>query len=215
MSFKDEFDTHKKSTGGSDFYQFKEGDNELRIMSEPVKKVQRWGHGICFDGAPYCDPQRMQEEYQKKIEDAQKAGTDPKKVSKPSLSTKWSVWAIDRKTGDFVIVDLPNGVAEDIRKFMDGKEYSFKDFPMPYDINIVADENVGTKAVKYSVQASRKDTPVTPAELEEFAKKQPISSIFDKMKAKAQREYENGGVDPQNEPIKYPEEEINTEDIPF
>lgn len=223
MSFKDEYDSHKKATGGSDFYQFKKGDNFLRIMSDPVKKVSRWGHGMCFEGAPYCDPQKMQEEYQAKLQEATKEalakGLDPKKVkvSKPGLSTKWSVWAIDRSTNQFVIVDLPNGVADDLRKFMDGREYSFNEFPMPYDINIIADENVGTITVKYNVQASRKDTPVTEAEMEEFKKKQGINLVIDRMKAKAQREFENGGTDPQasNTPIEYPDEQINSEDIPF
>lgn len=215
MSFQDEYDAHEKSSGKSDFFKFKEGDNWLRIMSDPAKKESRWGHGLCFDGAPYCNPQKMQEEYQAKLQEAQVKGTDPKKVSMPKTSVKWSVWAIDRASGAFVIVDLPGGVASDIRKFMDSKEYTFKGFPMPYDINVIADKNVGTINVKYKVLPARANTDITEAEKAELDKQQPIAAVIERMKSKAKREFENGGVDPMNEPIEYPDEEINPADIPF
>lgn len=194
-----------------------EGDNWLRILTEPVKKVQRWGHGICFDGAPYCTQESMDKEYQQKVEEAKKAGQDPKKVNRPSLTTKWAVWAIDRKNyeGDqeLVIVDLSNGVAEYIRGLMDGKDSGFEAFPMPYDINVIA-KGAGTKAVKYSTQAARKDSDLTEDELEELNKKTPIDQILERQQEKQREKFENGGLPDDAPTADYPEGP-DAESIPF
>lgn len=206
MSFKDDFDKHQEEVNqGSDFFKFKNGENRLRIMSEPVKKVSRFGYGICFPGAPYCNDANLEKEYQQKIEEAESAGKDPKKVSRPSLSKKWSCWAIDRVESEkqnkpvFVIIDLPSTIAKAIREMMDSEEYQFTDFPMPYDITVKA-ENAGTTAVNYTIMGARTNSEVTEQESEEFAKLTPIDQIIEKMQANQRERYEKGELNNPGEP---------------
>jgi hypothetical protein len=210
MGFQDEIDSDKQS---GDFYKMREGEQRFRIMAEPVKKVDRYGHGICYPGAPYCNPDVMRKEYDAKVAEAKAAGTDPKKVSAPSLGIKWMTWAILRgKPDKFVILQLPKALAEKLRSWMESEDYSFNSFPMPYDIFIVADENVGTTKVKYDILAARQNTPITEEEQADFEKQTPIKQILERLQQKQKERVEGG------EPVgkvAYPDEEINPDDIPF
>jgi len=231
MSFADEYQRHQQETQqGGDFYKFKKGDNKFRILTEPVKKVSRWGHGICYPGAVYCDPKALEEEYKKKmaeyaieVDEAKKAGLPkPKEPTRPRVSAKWSVWAIDRATGNNVILEMPDQIAEKLINFMTSDEYRFEIFPMPYDVNITADGKVGTKDVKYDMLPARANTPVTEEELDKLATLTPIADIIARMQAKKKREdgvAAGEAADPAaaaaDEGIQYPDEDINPADIPF
>ena len=210
MGFKDDIDDGKQD---SDFYKFVAGDQKFRIMAEPIKKVSRWGHGICYDGAPYCDEVKMQEEYQAKIEKAKQDGKDPKKVEVPNLSTKYMTWAILRgeKRDRFVILELPKQLAEKIRTWMDSEEYAFSYFPMPYDITINADKNVGTTKVKYDILPARKETPITDEESLEYEKLTPIDQLLQKIKDKQERKV-LGEVDLHD---SIPDDEVSPDDVAF
>ena len=182
MGFKD--DVEQSSSG--DYYKFAEGENKLRILSEPVKKVSRFRYGICYEGAPYCTD----------LPDGEK------------LSVKFACWAIDRKSGRQVILDLPMTVAKPLKELMVSEEYGFEDFPMPYDITVKA-VGAGTKEVEYSVIAARKNSELTQEELDEFAKKTPITEILEKQKEKARAQNSTpveSGEMPADEPVG---------DIPF
>ena len=70
-------------------------------MSEPVKKAQRFGYGICYPGAPYCDPSILEKEWLEKVKDYEEdvarvkaKGGDTKKVKKPKTRKP----AVARKT---------------------------------------------------------------------------------------------------------------------
>jgi hypothetical protein len=216
MGFSDDIDNDKK---GGDFYTMKEGEQRFRIMSEPAKKVERYGHGICYPGAAYCTEEVMRKEYNEKVAEAKKAGKDPKSVNAPSLSTKYMAWAILRGDGKkvqdkFVILQLPKKLAEKVRMWMTSEEYGFEAFPMPYDLTIVADENVGTTKVKYDILAARKETPVTEEETVEFEKLTPIKQIIERLQAKQKEKTEGSGGE-STASAEYPTEEISPEDIPF
>ena len=77
---------------------------------------------------------------------------------------------------------------------MDSEEYGFEGFPMPYDIIITADSNVGTTKVKYTLDAVRKETELTEDETASFEKETPIAQILDRLYNKA-REKVEGGAD--------------------
>ena len=116
MSFEDDFEKSQeemesRNRSTSDFYKFFIGDHVMRIMTLPVKKETRFGYGICYPGATYCDPNAIEEEYQKKMEaygeefeKARKGGAtekELKQIKKPSranIGVKWSVWALVRTT---------------------------------------------------------------------------------------------------------------------
>ena len=60
-NFKDSFDEDTKDITSTGFFKFKEGDNKLRILSAPLIKVSRWGHGVCYKDAPYCSAEALEE----------------------------------------------------------------------------------------------------------------------------------------------------------
>lgn len=221
MGFQDEFEQHQKSQGGgSDFFKFTLGDHAMRILTEPVKKVSRFGHGICYPGAAFCDPAVMDKEYEEKVAKAKEEGKDPKKVNRPNLGVKWSVWAVIRATGDLAIVDLTNSVAEKLLTFMASDEYKFSEFPMPYDVTIKVArkkgvKNPGPKDVEYDLLPARSNTPVTEAELADLGKKTPIGQIIERMQVKQKERDAGGGEASESGGIEYPTEDINPDDIPF
>lgn len=237
MSFEDEFEqTRKEMQSTSDFYKFAVGDHVMRIMTEPVKKASRFGYGMCYPGAPYCDPAKIEGEYQEKIaayelevnaaKMAKKPERDIKAIKKPSranISVKWSVWALIRKTGEMAIVDLPNGVAEKLLGFKRDADMgtAFDGFPMPYDVKIVVTRkkvaNPTPKDIEYDIVASQKHSEATDEELALLERKTPVSQIFDRMNAKAQENFEGGvgETDEHSGGVEYPHVDINPDDIPF
>jgi hypothetical protein len=209
-----------EARSGGDFFKFKEGANRLRIMSEPLIKVFRFGYGICYEGAPYCQKATLDKELAEAKALAKSQGKDPSKVAIKMPSKKWECWAIVRGDGKeikdkFAIVDFPYGVSKDLRELMGSDEGGFKSFPMPYDINIKA-KNAGTFDVEYTLIANRSNTDLTEEELAEYAKLTPISEILERMKDKKRKEVEgtSGGTEDSGT-VEYPEEDINLDDIPF
>ena len=202
------------------WFKFKEGDNKMRIMSEPIIKVSRFGYGICYEGAPYCQKATLDKELAEAKEKAKAEGKkDWDKTTIKMPSKKWCAWAILRgKEGvedSFGIVELPYGVSKTLRELMDSDEAGFKGFPMPYDINIKA-KGAGSMGVEYTVIASRTSSDVTDAELEEFNKQTPVSQILDRSKDKQRQKIEGGaGSTANSAPMEYPQEDINPDDIPF
>ena len=221
MSFEEEMEKAGSEMGGtSDFYKFREGDNKMRILTEPTIQVSRFGYGICYEGAPYCKADAMEAEYQKKIQEAKAAGKtedEIKKIKRPMLTKKWMAWAIDRATGKLILVTLPYGVAKTLGEFKASDEAGFSAWPMPYDVNIKA-KNAGKVTVEYQFIASQKLYPVTEAELEDLAKKTSVEQILDKMKTKAREKVEGVATTAQSDDshdVDNVEDNINPEDIPF
>lgn len=194
----------------------------MRIMTEPVKKISRYNHGICYPGAPYCDPEALQKEYDEKLEiygaevEAARAHgatkEELKKIKKPTtanLSVKWEVWALVRgftdpkgrrdPINDLKIVDLPNKIAEKIYNLKRDKEMgtNFDGFPLPYDVKIVVSRkkvaNPGPKDIEYDLIASPKRVEVTEAEKMQLEKKTPISQILERMYEKQREQTEGTG----------------------
>lgn len=243
MSFEEQFEAAQKEMGStSEFYKFTVGRHVMRIMSEPQKKASRFGHGICYPGAPYCDPAVLQKEWEQKAQAyaeecklaRDKGATERdikliKKPSRPNISVKWSVWALIRATGELAIVDLPNGVAEKLLGFKrdeDEMGTAFEAFPMPYDVKIVVTRkkvaNPGPKDIEYDIVPGTKHTEVTEAESALLAQKVPIEQIIERMNAKAQEKYQSEAdgydgipTEEQGGHIEYPQEDINPDDIPF
>ena len=216
MSFEDEINHTSQEMGGSDFYKWKEGDNKIQILTEPQIQVSRYGYGICYEGAPYCQKDQIEAEYEEAVEKAKAEGKDPKKVSRATLTKRWMCWAIDRFTGNMVILTMPYGVSKTIAEMKKSEEAGFEGWPMPYGLNIKV-TNPGKKEVEYEVIASRKNTAITEAEFADLDKKKPIEQILERMKEKQQAKYE--GITPAktvaHEEESYEPEEINPSDIPF
>lgn len=222
MSFDKEMDAAgKEMGGGGDWYKFKEGDNKMRILTEPTIKVSRFGYGICYEGAPYCQKATLDKDLEEAKQKAKATGNkDWAKATIKMPGKKWCAWAIIRgKEGDeFAIIELPYGVSKSLLELMKSDEAGFKGWPMPYDINIKA-KGAGKLTVEYTLIPDRKNSEVTVAELEELAKCTPVTQILDRMKDKQRQKIEGGGASAEAESgsgsIDYPAEDINPDDIPF
>lgn len=155
-------DEERQSSSVSDFYKFGIGQHLMRVMTVPVKKESRFGHGICYPGAKFCDPNEMKLEYEKKmekygeeVEAARKGGATQKElksIRKPSMGNttlKWSVWALVRtyrnekdqveQINELKIVDLSHTISQQLLALSKDKDMgtNFDSFPMPYDIKII------------------------------------------------------------------------------
>jgi len=142
----------------SEYFNFKEGETKLRVLTRPVavKQYFRDGQYVLVD-----------EKYQ-----------GPEKAS-----TKGWAWCAVRPNNEIKIVKFPFSVIKQIQAFMVDDEYAFEGFPMPYDLKVtVTGEGMERR---YSVIASPKVTPVTDEEKAELEKKTPIAQIINKMKEKA------------------------------
>lgn len=220
MGFQDEVETAgKEMGGGGDWYKFKEGDNKMRILSEPIIKVSRFGYGICYEGAPYCQKATLDKELDEAKAKAKAEGKDPSKATIKMPSKKWCAWAILRgKDGadSIVLAELPYGISKSLLELMNSDEAGWKGWPMPYDINIKA-KGAGSMGVEYQLIPNRANTDVTDTEMEDYNKCTPVTQILDRMKDKQKQKVEGGGapVASGSDAIEYPSEEINPDDIPF
>ena len=79
-------------------------------------------------------------------------------------SSKFVMFIIDRKDGEVKPYFAPYTVYKAIAGLEEDPFYKFEGMPMPYDINVKA-ENAGTKEVVYNVQASPNKSELTPEEL--------------------------------------------------
>ena len=57
----------QSSGGASEFHKFSVGEHVMRIMTKPIRKESRFGYGLCYPGAPYCNPDLLEAEYDKKM----------------------------------------------------------------------------------------------------------------------------------------------------
>lgn len=247
MSWEDEMaeaNKQRQSSSTSDFYKFPVGEHVMRIMTKPVRKESRYGYGICYPGASYCDPAKIEEEMQEKMkaydEECAKVkakGGDVKKVKKPSrpnIGLKWSVWALVRgfknekgvveQINELKIVDLPHGVSESLLALKMDKDMgtNFDEFPMPYDVKITVKKKDTKgrawtpKDIEYSLTAGQKRSDIAQDDLDELEKKTPVQQIIERMQEKKREDDEgNGGAQEESGGIDYPKDDINPDDIPF
>lgn len=139
----------------SDYFDLKEGDNKVRLLSFPEKLVQRWTgsrYEVMIEGDP----------------------TEGRTI-------KWMAWVLDRTDDKVKLATLPHTVVKLIQAFQEDEDYAFDDFPMPYDIKITA-KGAGTKEVKYAVIPTPKRTEVDAKALLEG--KTDCAEIIKKMKEK-------------------------------
>lgn len=136
------------------------------------------------------------------------AGTRKYRVAEEgdkNISIKGLCWVL--QDGKVKQAKLPYTVVKAIRELQNDPDYQFEAFPMPRLINVKA-KNAGSKEVEYTVIPSPKEVTVAPEVLTELATKPTPEDVVEKIKNKGKQTDEVDGV-------KYPEEEVNPEDIPF
>ncbi len=191
--------------GGSDWYEFKDGENKLRIVSEFEANAQ---HYIKDEKKNYSCVGEFCEFCWKK---------SPRRV-------QFMGWAIDRATESIVLIAVPYSVFKAIGALSKSNEYGFETVP-PYDVIII--KTGKDLETRYAVTPARKDTPLTSNEQAEVDKLKSPVDIVNKIREK------NPGRIVTVKPVKIPgvgsipddkdipvineddEDKINPDDLPF
>ncbi len=128
----------------------------------------------------------------------------------PHLSTfngtrnfKWLCYLIDRRDGKVKPFFMPHTIYKTIEALQDNPDYTFTDVPMPYDVSISA-KGAGTKEVEYSLIPARRESPLTEAELEDFAQQKPLSELQTKLKERDAERAATATAPPPPAPLKPP-----------
>lgn len=193
----EDFPESESQNRESDFHKLKVGENKVRILTQ-FEKANQLYEGV-YPNSKYLG--LVEDDYV------------PKKGEEVVVQG-WA-WAVIRETGELKILQVGKGILKLLAQLRANEEYAFEDFPMPYDVNI---HNTGDGPTRYSITAARKNSEVSPEEVAELEKKTPVENIIKRIKEKA------GGkvlervapeVKAAKEPIEYPADEINPDDIPF
>lgn len=111
MSLNDKIEEANKSehsSGNSGWFTIKEGNNQMRILSEPELMFQSYKMGICyhecgFEGTP-----------------------------------KYLARVLDRADNKVKLYKIPYSIFKTVAGFEADEDFQFSGFPMPYDIKINA-----------------------------------------------------------------------------
>jgi len=185
MSLRDQLKQDQKEMGrGSDFFKFAEGDNRIRVMAMPKVVASHFlgGKGVtCYGMTKGCPHDH------------------------DKIDTKWLTWVLHE--GTLKLARLPWTVVDYLANLEANPEYSFTEYPMPYDI-IVTAKGAGTMDVEYTPIAARQNTPVDEVYLNDLRSKKTPEEIVDEMKRKQAAADGNGAK-------LAPDAEANPGDIPF
>ena len=181
MSLKDDINKEAKKYGGgggtSDFFQFEEGVNRMRILVMPkVIAYHFFGEGqkpdVCVgidEGCPH-----------------HKEG-----IKRPTI--KLCTYVIDRNDNKIKFAELPLSINYSLNDLQEDSDFAFSDFPMPYDVKITHDPKNPDPKAKYRLVASpnreditQEDSTALEAAMEKMTPEQFKDLLEDIHKAEAE-----------------------------
>lgn len=200
--------------GNSDFFEFEKGLNRIRILTEPeVLATHFFGKGvpahICYGKDKGCV-------YHGKDPNS-KDGDDYKK---PSI--KLCAYVIDRQDENRVkLAELPLSLSYSLTDLEEDPDFQFDSYPMPFDVKIMYDPENDDPKAKYRMQPSPNKVLLTEEEGKDFAAKMERMTPDAYVEKRKRKQMQKDGMLPPDETVvaeegvKYPDEGINPEDIPF
>lgn len=189
---------HARQGGG--WFKFKEGNNKIRLLSEPVAIYEDYKLGMCYTGCGFQG------------------------------SVKYLAYIYDYADNSIKLMKIPYTIFENIGSLEMNEDYSFTGFPMPYDINIDAKgAGTKEVKYTLTPRPVRNEVPApTIEELAKKKTVSEVIDILKKKNEEKHREDgtwerihggqsapDEGSVHQKEPGIQYPEEEINPQDIPF
>lgn len=124
---------------------------------------------------------------------------------------KWLCYVIDRVDGKVKPFFMANVIYKQIEALQMNEDYSFADVPMPYDLTINA-KGAGTKEVEYTIVPARKNTNITPAEMDDFESQKPIAEL---QAALTKEKHDEHNQTQPERPAVASGSHLSDEDIPF
>src|SRR3990167_7862524 len=180
MSYAEELNQAAEEYGlnrGGEYFKIKDGDNKVRVLS----------HGVPI--ATHKFGQKFITCY------GQDNGCQFPHDRKKGFSVKFMFYVIDRADGKVKLARFPYTVAKYIADLQADDDWSFEDFPMPYDFNLKA-KGAGTLEVEYTFAPSPKRVELTAEEAEAIANLDPVDEIVNKMKEKSRKENNDPNYNP-------------------
>lgn len=200
-NFQEKIQEESKKYGASQtssLFEFQKGVNKIRILTHPeVLATHFFGKGnpavVCVgieEGCPHHKPES----------------------DRPSL--KLITYVIDRNDGNVKLAELPLSISYSLNDLQQDEDYTFEDFPMPYDVKITYDPDNPDPKAKYRLVGSPKREELSKEEqetLDEKMKEMTPANYVEKRKEKQKTKEA-----PENkEAPEYPQEDINTDEVPF
>ena len=193
-------EVEKTKTGGNSFYNLIDGDNKVRLLTDPVRIMKFYDNvtkksKVAFEACGYTNE------------------------AKP----RWLCYVIDRKENKLMLAEFPHSIMKQVLEYKNNPEYEFETAPMPYDITI---NKKGQKLeTEYTVIPARQNTEVEKEFIDELAKKTSCDEIKKKWQEKELanltldeewlKGYEERKQKVDENKVEYPDDDINPEDIPF
>ena len=172
--------------GGSDWFKFREGMNKIRVLAEPAVLATHFANGkslgVCYGKDNGC-PFHM--------------------LDQDQPSVRWLTWILDYADGAIKLAGLPWKITREIGAYEASEEYSFGEYPMPFDVTVNA-KNAGTMQVEYSIVPARKNTALPQPILDELIKKHAPEQVVEGMKEKARKQNAGQAGEPDAK-VDYPE----------
>ncbi len=124
---------------------------------------------------------------------------------------KWLCYVLDRRDGDVKPHFMPHKIYKAIEALQVNPDYAFSEVPMPYDITINA-KRAGTKEVEYTMIPARRETPLTPDEMDKLEALKPL----DELKAAIdEKQKKDAPAKPPTDAPGHVEHDLTDESIPF
>lgn len=190
--------------GSSDYFQFgdKKATYRMRILNEPTVIATHFT-GVGGKVAVVC----VGKDKGCKLHGKDEAGADYKK---PSI--KLSTYIIDRADGKVKLADLPLSLSYSFNDLQEDDDFTFDEFPMPYDVKIIHDPENSDPKAKYRLTPVPNRSDLTEAESAEFHQKMEKQTPEQYVNEKKRKQMQKDGLlapDASTETIKeepeYPE----------
>ena len=167
------------SIGGGGTFKFEEGENRLRILDLYLLKPIAT-HFInkkpftCYGEDEGCS-------YHGENAPLDEEG-NPRQ---PSM--KFLAYVLAEENERVQIARITYGVVKEIVRLKSDNEWSFDNFPMPYDLKILYNPKFAG-SLMYKVIPSPRLTPIEPDILEQLNKKKPLAEVLEDWKEAAKNE---------------------------
>lgn len=170
----------KYGIGGSQFFQFENGENRLRILSvylhHPVAThfIGKKGY-MCFGEDEGC------------LYHGDNTPTDEEgNPKKPSMKFVAYVLNAKEKEPQIQVAKLPWTVIKEVVRLQKDDDYKYDQFPMPYDVKVTYDDKkAGTEM--YKVTPARENTEISQEILDELIEKKPLQQMVEEWLAGAKK----------------------------
>lgn len=156
-----------QQNGNADFYRLKEGDNKLRIVSEPEVRGVHWvdNRGITcvgeLEGCKFC-----------------------KFCKDEAPSPKFLFYIIDREDGMLKIAEFGYSIVRQLADYQSNPDYAFDAIPS-YDVTI---KKEGQKQkTKYTVIPARKNSELTATEIALASAIKPLCEVVEAFKKREKK----------------------------